>query len=269
MVAMLKTSILLLAAIGVSVQSTPLLAVEVDSVQSQSSIQLNSVSLTREWSFAVEGYPVEHQGSNTLNISISGAYKIGIADTALPSFLTIYDDIDQFLSRYPNEDDYWEVLSCKLTDIILQNNPGLASVTVTIEVLPTQRLPYTRSTTVTRTDENKITERWSFSADEVSIEYQGTHHLNIEIEYIYQDGIATSQYPDYVPIYRRITHYLSTYPNREDAWEVVNRNLADTLLQEYPVMSALTSKLEVLPTQHTPFTYSTAVTRIQSGRAEL
>jgi hypothetical protein len=65
-----------------------------------------------------------------------------------PDFVPIYTSIDNFLTNYPNETDFWEILNKSLTQQVLAKNPNLNSLQINLEVLPTNRLPYNRASIV-------------------------------------------------------------------------------------------------------------------------
>jgi hypothetical protein len=60
----------------------------------------------------------------------------------------ISTSIDNFLTNYPNETDFWEILNKSLTQQVLAQNPALDSLEIGLEVLPTNRLPYNRASIV-------------------------------------------------------------------------------------------------------------------------
>jgi hypothetical protein len=224
--------------------------------------------LQREWGFLIEGYSIRHQGGNKLNISLRCTPKNRLpgesaAGVDSPDSSTIYYQTLQFLNHYPNEQDYWELVNRNLTETILQANPAIASITTNLEVLPTQQTPYTRSTTVTRTDDGRTLESWSFITGQVTIRLHGEHRLNLRVKYRYRDGVSGADYPDFIPIYERVEQFLSTYADPTDSWETMNHNLVDTVLKEYPVMDSFTSKLEVKPTEGSPYHFFTTITRSQ------
>lgn len=237
--------------------------------------ELGTEPLRREWGFLIEQYPIHHQGGNRLNITLRCTPKVSdfdrsssredLSGTESPDSSTIYRQITDFLSHYPNEQDYWERVNRNLTEVILQEYPMLASVTANLEVMPTRQAPYTRSTTVTHMDDGKILESWSFITGQVIVKHQGEHKLNLRVKYRYRDGISSIEYPNFIPIYGRIEKFLLTYANSTDSWETVNRNLVNTILQEYPVMDSFTSKLEVKPTPRSPYHYFTTITQSQAG----
>lgn len=234
-------------------------------------------SLQGELGFLIEQYPIHHQGANKLNITLSCTLKASYGESnsidhiptdnpdevAAPDSLMVYHQITDFLRSYPNEKDYWEIVNRNLTEAILAKNSMVASVTTTLEVLPTQQAPYTRSTTVTHSDNGTMLESWSFITGQVTVQRQGEHKLNLRVKYRYRDGLSGADYPNFIPIYARIEQFLSTYGKPTDSWETVNRNLVNTVLQEYPVMDSFTSKLEVNPTPDLPYHFFTTITRLQ------
>jgi hypothetical protein len=85
----------------------------------------------------------------------------------------------------------------------------------------------------------KITEDWNFSVKDYAINHQGLNKLNLDIDYQYNPEIAPNEYPDFVPIYKSIDNFLTSYPNETDFWEVVNKNLTQNILNENPALAAI------------------------------
>ncbi len=101
----------------------------------------SDAQLGQKWNFSLANYPIEHQGLNNLNIDVNYKYKDGIQNSKYPDFLPIYKSIDNFLVNYPNETDFWEIMNKNLTEKVLAENQTIASVTVDLDVLPTEKLP--------------------------------------------------------------------------------------------------------------------------------
>ncbi|HSF75052.1 MAG TPA: NHL repeat-containing protein [Microcoleus sp.] len=213
----------------------------------------SDAQLTQKWNFTLANYPINHQGLNNLNIDVNYKYKDGIQNYQYPDFVPIYKSIDNLLVNYPNETDFWEIVNKNLTEKVLADNPALSSVTVNLDVLPTNRLPYERSSTVTRTQDGKLGEAWDFKIPNYSIDHQGLNNLNIDIKYQYKPGITQDEYPDFVPIYKSIDSFLTNYPNETDFWEILNKSLTQKLLAENPALDSLQINLEVLPTNRLPY----------------
>ncbi|MEG4913590.1 hypothetical protein [Microcoleus sp. B7-D4] len=213
----------------------------------------SDAQLTQKWNFTLANYPINHQGLNNLNIDVNYQYKDGIQNYQYPDFVPIYKSIDNLLVNYPNETDFWEIVNKNLTEKVLADNPALSSVTVNLDVLPTNRLPYDRSSTVTRTQDGKLGEAWDFKIPNYSIDHQGLNNLNMDVKYQYKPGITQDEYPDFVPIYKSIDSFLTNYPNETDFWEILNKSLTQKLLAENPALDSLQINLDVLPTNRLPY----------------
>ncbi|MEP7341342.1 MAG: hypothetical protein ABI977_26670 [Acidobacteriota bacterium] len=101
--------------------------------------------------FLMGDYKMEHQDeTNTLNIKISYEYNAGIADNQYPDFIPIRKDVDRFLTNYPNEMTFWEIVNKELTAMILKTYPALSSVTCEIQVTPSAKYQFTRGSIITR-----------------------------------------------------------------------------------------------------------------------
>ena len=82
---------------------------------------------------------------------------------------------------------------------------------------------------------NRFEESWSFSFEDYAIEHQGQSVIDLTVSYDYVDGIGISdpfEYPEFIQVYNFIDDYLINYPNETDFWEILNKNLVDTLLTE-------------------------------------
>lgn len=108
-------------------------------------------SPVEEFSFLIKDFRMDHQGqNNNLNISISYRYVANISKADYPDFRWLAKDIETFLTTYPNEDDYWEILNKQVTTLLLKKYRGLSMVTSDIKVDPSSVVLYTRSSRVTR-----------------------------------------------------------------------------------------------------------------------
>jgi hypothetical protein len=103
-----------------------------------------------EFSFVIKDLKVDHQGGNTLNISLRYRYKANVLVSDYPDFRLVAKDIETFLTKYPNDTDYWEVVNKKITLLVLDKYSAIASVTSQIDVSPTAAVPYFRSSITTR-----------------------------------------------------------------------------------------------------------------------
>ena len=107
--------------------------------------------LSEEFSFLIKDFKIHHQGeTNTLNISITYRYVVNIANSDYPDFRWLAKDVETLLSNYPNKTDYWEIVNKQVTSLLMKKYPALAGVTCEMTVDPSQQVPYTRTSRVTR-----------------------------------------------------------------------------------------------------------------------
>ena len=110
-----------------------------------------SQSLIEEFSFQIKDFKMDHQTQrNNLNVSISYRYTANIQKADYPDFRWLAKDVETLLSNYPNKDDYWEIVNKQITSLLLNKYPSITSVTSDLKVDPSNLIPYSRSSRVTR-----------------------------------------------------------------------------------------------------------------------
>lgn len=231
------------AILSAAVIASPFQAIHPDLIPKQGVAQQSMadlVSTEKHWNFAIDHYRMQHHhGLQTLNITVDCTAD---AIDFSPKLSAINGEISQFLSRYPNEDDYWEIINRELAKTILHNHPELSSISITLEVLPTARLPYTRASIVSQSRTGERLEEWRF-ASRMPVQVQGDN-LNYEVEYLYRNGITDTEYPNFVPISDRIAQLLLNAVSKGEPWSYANQDIAATMMQKYPVLDAFTSHVE-------------------------
>ena len=135
---------------------------------------MTSLVKKETFSFSIEDYYIEHQGTAILDIDVTLDFKKTKGQRkpeAYYEFQQIIHYIDSYLVDYPNETDYWEILNTNLaTSLITDRIPtawnttyklakSVAELTVDIEVQAGSGGPaYTRSSSVTVQAPNKKTD---------------------------------------------------------------------------------------------------------------
>jgi hypothetical protein len=116
--------------------------------------------LTEEFFFLIQDFKMAHQSEvNNLNIKVRYQYESGITESKYPDFRAVLKDIEDFLNNYPNKVDYWEILNKKLTLMVLKKYPMFESITSEIQVSPSQKVAYLRSSIVTRKQSKRLKTR--------------------------------------------------------------------------------------------------------------
>jgi hypothetical protein len=120
------------------------------------SFATTTASLTEEFSFAIKDFKMDHQGEmQNLNLRILIRYVAGTDEKRYPDFRLIAKDIEELLAKYPNKNDYWEVVNKRLTDLVIKKYSSVNRIVSEIEVTPSSLVPYLRSSIVTRVRSGK------------------------------------------------------------------------------------------------------------------
>ena len=107
-----------------------------------------------------------------------------------------------------------------------------------------------------------LVEEFSFQIKDFKMDHQTqTNNLNISISYRYITNIQKSQYPDFRWLAKDVETLLGNYPNKDDYWEIVNKQITALLLNKYPAITSVTCELRVDPSSLIPYARSSRVTR--------
>jgi hypothetical protein len=115
-----------------------------------------------------------------------------------------------------------------------------------------------------------LVEEFSFQIKDFKMDHQTqTNNLNISISYRYTTNIQKSQYPDFRWLAKDVETLLGNYPNKDDYWEIVNKQITTLLLNKYSAITSVTCELKVDPTSLIPYTRSSRVTRVRANRKRI
>ncbi len=107
-----------------------------------------------------------------------------------------------------------------------------------------------------------LVEEFSFLIKDFRMDHQGqANNLNLSISYRYAANITKADYPDFRWLAKDVETLLSDYPNKDDYWEIVNKQITALLLKKYPGIVTITCEMKVDPTSVVPYTRSSRVTR--------
>ena|GEM_PF-1562137 len=105
-------------------------------------------------------------------------------------------------------------------------------------------------------------EQFTFLIKDFKIDHQGeNNNLNITISYRYKTNLSNAEYPDFTVIAKQIETLLTSYPNEEDYWEIVNKKITLVVLEKYSAITKITSQIQVSPSPNTHYLRSSIVTR--------
>ena len=107
-----------------------------------------------------------------------------------------------------------------------------------------------------------LTEEFSFQIKDFKMDHQTqTNNLNISISYQYIANIQKPDYPDFRWLAKDVETLLSNYPNKDDYWEIVNKQITSLLLNKYSGITKVSCVIKVDPSSLIPYTRSSHVTR--------
>ena len=103
-------------------------------------------------------------------------------------------------------------------------------------------------------------EEFSFAIKDFRMDHQGqANNLNISISYRYVANITKADYPDFRWLAKDVETLLNSYPNEDDYWEIVNKQITALLLKKYPGIVLVTCEIKVDPSSVVPYTRSSRV----------
>ena len=136
---------------------------------------------------------------------------------------------------------------------------------IVVVLLSLVTVPAVYSQTISTGRNGLLVEEFSFSLNNFKLDHQGeNNNLNIWISFRYVANITKSQYPDFRWLAKDVETLLSHYPNEDDYWEIVNKQVTALLLKKYPALASVTCELKVDPSANVPYSRSSRVTRERS-----
>lgn len=93
------------------------------------------------------------------------------------------------------------------------------------------------------------------------VSLQGGSTLNIKVAYrLSPEAIESRDYPDSISLQKSINEFFKNYTNKNEYWEIVNKNLVKQLLEENSQISSLRVELNIMPTLREPFHRKSIIT---------
>ena len=127
--------------------------------------------------------------------------------------------------------------------------------------------PVRRSTTRVA---GSLVEEFSFLINDFRMDHQGqSNNLSLTISYRYAANITKADYPDFRWLAKDVETLLNNYPNEDDYWEIVNKQITALLLKKYSGIMAVTCEIKVDPSSVVPYTRSSRVTRERSSAVSI
>jgi len=145
-------------------------------------------------------------------------------------------------------------------------NPSSRMLFILVIMVTMSGMPAVYSQTPQRNSSTRtagsLVEEFSFLLKDFRMDHQGqANNLNISISYRYAANITKADYPDFRWLAKDVETLLNNYPNEDDYWEIVNKQITALLLKKYPGVVAVTCEIKVDPSSVVPYTRTSRVTR--------
>lgn len=115
-----------------------------------------------------------------------------------------------------------------------------------------------------------LIEELPFQIKDFKMDHQTqTNNLNISISYRYIANIQKPDYPDFRWLAKDVETLLSNYPDKDDYWEIVNKQITSMLLNKYRGLTSVTCEIKVDPSSLIPYARSSRVTRERARKRAL
>jgi len=138
----------------------------------------------------------------------------------------------------------------------------ILAIVTTASAIYSQTPERSSSTRIARS----LVEEFSFVLKDFRMDHQAqANNLNISISYRYAANITKADYPDFRWLAKDVETLLTNYPNEDDYWEIVNKQITALLLKKYPGVVAVTCEIKVDPSSVVPYTRTSRVTRERSA----
>jgi hypothetical protein len=107
-----------------------------------------------------------------------------------------------------------------------------------------------------------VKETFGFKLSNVSFDHfwRKSQINEVVVSLQYKKGILNSEYPNIVEVEGFLRSYLKEYPQQDDYWEIVNKNLSIALLNKFKMIDKITIFMTMPAGGNTPYPRVSEVT---------
>ncbi|MCT7958588.1 hypothetical protein [Laspinema palackyanum] len=172
------------------------------------------------------------QGGTVGNATINLDFVDNLA--AFPDITPLANFARSYLTTYANPNDFYDNVSQNLTATIV-NNAGafglagaLDSISVELVRGPNAGVPHPLVSTSIGTPGGGLDHNIRVEIEDLFIPVQGGIVNDVVLSIDYLNGVGT--FPDIIPVTNFVKSFLNTYPNPNDFYENVNKNLTAAIV---------------------------------------
>jgi hypothetical protein len=104
------------------------------------------------FTFYMPTFATKHQNGAILNFKVTYRYTPeAIAKKDYLEFVAVTKEIEKYLTNYPNQTDFWEILNTNLVKQLLNKYPQMSALSIDFKIMPTSEAAFARTSTVSIT----------------------------------------------------------------------------------------------------------------------
>ncbi|MCT7961763.1 DUF1776 domain-containing protein [Laspinema sp. D1] len=221
----------------------------------------------------VKNLVIPVQGGTITNATISLDFLDNVA--AFPDITPLANFTQSYLTNYANPNDFYENVTQNLAATIINNTGAfgltgiLNSLSVELERGPNGALPHPFTVTSTGTFGAGYDSTVRVEIEDLFVPVQGGTVNDVVLTIDQVNGLAA--FPDINPVTNFIKSYLGNYPNPNDFYENINKNLTAEIFNNAEelglagTMDSLSIQLTREPIAALPYTFVTENIRTAGG----
>lgn len=153
---------------------------------------------------------------------------------------------------------------------VSMSSKSISRMLVVLAIMAIASSVYSQTPERSSSTSGSLVEEFSFLIKDFRMDHQGqSNNLNLTISYRYAANITKADYPDFRWLAKDVETLLTSYPNKDDYWEIVNKQITALLMKKYSGIVAVTCEIKVDPSSVVPYTRSSRVTRERSSARAL
>jgi hypothetical protein len=185
----------------------------------------SSLQTCQEPCFNIRQIRIHHQGTwRTLNLKIW--YLFEACEQQIPPNHLVKKAVQQFVIKYPNSSDFWEVMNKNLVRFLIEKFPKISTLEVEIAVAPDEMFPTQRRSIIKYQDGN-FEEFFSFKY---------VNDANLDISYRLCQCSQPTEYPDFQWLRDATDAFLMAEWDASQNWEIIKGKLMKFLEQQFPMI---------------------------------
>ena len=204
--------------------------------------EINDSNATERIGFFVRGLKICHQGE-WRNMTVFLEYE---SDLNAFDVLKVKNFVRQFLEKYDNAKDYWEVMNIKLVRLLVKEFPSIYTLKAKLSLAPDRTLFFPRESTVEYArDREFLKETFMFTKLKYLICNETFKELDLQVAFNFKENPQPADYPDYRSVDAAMEEFFAEQPVSLSKWSLLKPQLEGFLLKRFPSFSTIDVSVKV------------------------